>query len=178
MRVFSSSAFAILGGLGLGVLTAIYALSTLGLKPVADSQGWREWRLGENDRMLPYSLGHFLGSGQVPPPKAARYYVRERDDDGNVLSGDCVFEISGPSIPARWWSLSVGQKEASVLSAGQAMLDDAGNLKAVVSRHPLPGNWLTPPDSGSFTLTYIVVEPLKQKSDASLVLPHVKKAGC
>ena len=178
MRVFSSSAFAILSGLGFGVITAIYALNSVGLKPVEGGQGWQEWRLGDNDHTLPYSLGHFLGNGQVPPPKAARFYVRERDDDGNVLSSNCVFEISGPSIPARWWSLSAGEKEASVLSAGQAMLDEAGNLKAVVSRHPLPGNWLTPPDSNSFTLTYIVTEPLKQKNDAKLVLPHVKKASC
>lgn len=178
MRVFSSSAFAILGGLGIGVITAIYALGSFGLKPVIDNPGWQEWRLSENDRMQPYSFGHFLSSGQVPPPKAARYYMRERDDEGNVLSSDCIFEISGPSTPARWWSLSVGQKESSVLSAGQAMLDSDGTLKAVVSRHPLPGNWLKPPDSGSFTLTYIVTEPLKQKGDAVLALPHVKKAGC
>lgn len=178
MRVFSSSAFAILGGLGLGIITAVYALSSIGLRPVADSQGWQEWRLGKNDRALPYSLGHFLNAGQVPPPKAVRYYVRERDDDGNVLSSDCIFEISGPSIPARWWSLSVGEAEASVLSAGQAMLDSAGNLKAVVSRHPMPGNWITPLNSSSFTLTYIISEPLKQKNDASLILPHVKKVGC
>jgi hypothetical protein len=178
MRFFSTSSFSIIGGIVAGVLTAIHALGTMGLRPAIDGVGWQEWRLDENDRLRPYSLGHFLGSGQLPPPKAARFYVRETDDDGNVLSSDCVFKISGPAIPSRWWSLSVGQNESSILSAGQAILDGEGNLKAVVSRHPLPGNWLTPPDSSHFTLTYIISEPAKLKATENLVLPQVKKAGC
>lgn len=178
MRIFGSSTFAIFGGIVAGLFTAMQALGTTGLRPVENGGGWKEWRFNENDRLLPYSLGHFLRNGQVPPPKASRFFVRETDDDGNVLSSDCVFRIDGPAIASRWWSLSVGQTEASVLSAGEAVLDSVGNLNIVVSPHPLPGNWITPPDSGRFTVTYIVSEPAKQKDSAVLILPHIKKAGC
>lgn len=178
MRGFGFSLFYVMGGIFAGIFTAMQALGGAGLQPVAGGAGWQEWRLGENDRLLPYALGHFLSAGQVPPQKASRYFVRDRDDDGNVLSSDCVFKIEGPAIPARWWSLSVGQNPNAILPAGQAILDSNNNLTAWVARHPQPGNWLTPPDTRSYTITYVVSQPAKQKAGTPLALPHVKKTGC
>jgi hypothetical protein len=178
MRIFRFSTVYIILGMGLGIYTAMRALDTTGMQSVYGNAGWQEWRLGENDRTLPYALGHFLGAGKVPPPKSARYFVRSLDDDGNSLVSDCVFKIEGPEIAARWWSLRAGDEKNSTLNAGQAIITATGRLNAVVSQHPLPGNWLTPPDTSRFTLTYVISEPAKTKDDAALVLPSVKKAGC
>jgi hypothetical protein len=178
MRIFRFSTVYILVGLGFGVYTAMRALESAGLESVEGAAGWQEWRLSENDRSLPYALGHFLSSGQVPPAKDARYFVRQLDDDGKLLSSNCSFKIDGPEISSRWWTLRAGEDKASVISAGQAIISETGQLLATVSPHPAPGNWLLPSQESNFTLTYVINGPAKTKNDAPLVLPSVKKVGC
>jgi hypothetical protein len=178
MRILGVSTIYVLVGLTFGVGSAMYSLSGQGLQDVPNGHGWQEWRLSPDDGVLPYSLGHFQVGGQVPPPKFSHYYIRTTDDDGNRLSGDCIFVVEGSAIASRWWSLSAGVESASVLSAGEAVLDSSNKLKAVVSRHPMPGNWIVPPGSGSYTITYVVSEPTMAANSAALVLPTIKKVGC
>jgi hypothetical protein len=178
MRFFRFSTVYMLVGLSIGVYTAMRALETTGLENVEGAKGWQEWRLGENERSLPYALGHFLSAGQVPPSKAARYFVRRYDDEGNLLSGDCNFKVDGPEISSRWWSLRAGEEKAAIISAGQAIISEAGQFVATISPRPAPGNWLQPPKGTNFTLTYVINGPAKTKNDAPLILPTVKKVGC
>lgn len=179
MRIFNSSTIFIVLGLVLGLGSAMQSLDGWGMQPVADNVGWKEWRLSVNDRLQPYAMGHFLASGSVPTPISTHYFVRDVDDDGNPLRGDCNFTIEGPAISARWWSLSIQNiKETtaqSILSAGKTILDSNMQLQATISLHPVPGNWLQPPGSGTFTLGYVVSEPEKGEI---LNLPHVKKGSC
>jgi hypothetical protein len=178
MRIFSLATVYLGLGAIVGSTSAMQALSGSALRAVKNGNGWQQWRLDDNDNMLPYSVGHFLSEGKLPPPKSALYYVRDRDDDGNVLRGDCAYSVEGPAIPSRWWSLSAGTNAGAVLSAGEAVLDGKKHLRAVVSRRPEPGNWIVPSDSGSYTLVYILSEASKATAVADLELPHVKKLGC
>jgi hypothetical protein len=179
MRILNSSLVYIVAGLTLGLASALYSLDSFGLKPVDGSPGWQEWRLGADDRLEPYAIGHFLASGKVPTPSSARYFVRSVDDDGGSLRGDCVFVLEGPVTQSRWWSISAGDTEgvsaSAVLPAGKAVLESDGQLRLTVARQPMPGNWIRPDDNGTFNLIYVVSEPDK---DATIELPHVKKSGC
>lgn len=175
MRILSISTLLLVAGIVAGVTSAWHALDGSALQAVKNGNGWQEWRLGTKDAMLPYTLGHFLSDGQVPPSSSARYFVRSVDDQGNTLRGDCEFEVDGPASTSRWWTLSTGHDSGSALSAGKAVLDSKRRLKVVVSRFPVPGNWILPGTTGNYTLTYIVNEPAKA---VALDLPHVKKIGC
>jgi hypothetical protein len=179
MRLYNSTAAYILAGLAIGLSSAIYGLDGFGLKPVAGSAGWQEWRLSANDRFEPYAVGHFLESGKVPTPSSARYYVRSSDDDGNSLRGDCVVSIEGPLIPARWWSITIDSSgnvsDSGVLSAGKVLLQADGHLIATVSREPMAGNWMEPATTGPYQIIYAVSEPTPL---AALELPRVKRSGC
>jgi hypothetical protein len=177
MRIFSLSSIYLLVGVGLGVSSAVNSLNSTGLKPVAEGNGWRAWQLNSSDRLQPYALGHFLNLGQVPPPASALYYVRSLDDDGNELRGDCAVVIEGPAATSRWWTLSAGQTEAATLSAGEAFLNADRNLSVTVSQHPISGNWIVPPGSGAYVLTYVISEQTKAEG-VKLSLPHVKKLSC
>lgn len=166
-------------GLALGLASAIYSLDGFGLKPAAENAGWQEWRFSADDRLQPYALGHFQSAGKVPTPSSTHYFTRNMDDDGNSLRGDCVFVLSGPTIPSRWWSLSAGDASeltrSAVLSAGRAILNADGDLEVNIARQPMPGNWVRPDSSGTYNLIYVVSEPAQ---NAKLVLPNVKKGGC
>ena len=179
MRIFNSSTIFVVAGLALGLGSALQSLETLGMQSIPDSGGWKEWRLDPDDNLRPYALGHFLAAGSVPTPVSTHYFVRDRDDDGDSLRGDCIFTLDGPVISARWWSLSLqgsgAAKAQAILSAGRAILGSERQLHATIDLHPAPGNWLQPADTGPFTLNYVVSEP---EQGQPLTLPHVKKGNC
>jgi hypothetical protein len=175
MRILSFSTLFVLLGLVFGWASAVQGLNGAGLRAVKNGFGWQEWQLASSDRMLPYSLGHFLGEGQLPPPSSVRYYQRTTDDDGNTLRGDCVFSFEAAIPPSRWWSISAGHSKQAALSAGAAVLDSRNHLKAMISRLPEGGNWISPDDTSSYTLTYVLSET---PASVAVELPHVKKIGC
>ncbi len=179
MGRFAFPAIALLAGVLLGVVSAMNALGSVGLKPVAPTSKWSEWQLNGASTTLVYSLGHFLGDGQLPPPKSARYFVRSLDEDGNSLRVDCIYVVEGKVTPARWWTMSVAPAATaaprSELSAGEAVLSQDGNLKVTISARPAPGNWIVPAGSGSLALHFIVNEPVLGQD---VVLPTITKSGC
>jgi hypothetical protein len=179
MGRFTFPAIALLAGVLLGVISAMSALGSVGLKPVAPTSKWSEWQLNGASTTLVYSLGHFLGDGQLPPPKSARYFVRSLDEDGNSLRVDCVYVVEGKVTPARWWTMSVAPTATaaprSELSAGEAVLAQDSNLKVTISARPAPGNWIVPTNSSSLALHFIVNEPVLGQD---VVLPTITKSGC
>ena len=169
----------VLIGILLGIITAINAFGSVGLKAVSGSPHWSEWRLEQSDSMLIYALGHFLSAGQLPPPKSARFFERNVDDEGNGLRADCAYVLQVKLTPSRWWTLSVAN--AGVLSphteitAGEAFIGSDGILKVTISARPSPGNWIVPSVDGSMNLHFIVNEPTASEV---LMLPTVTKNGC
>jgi hypothetical protein len=53
MRIFSLSTIAVLLGIIVGLASALQALGGSGLRLVKNGNGWQEWRLSDNDAMLP-----------------------------------------------------------------------------------------------------------------------------
>jgi hypothetical protein len=169
---------AIFGGLLLGILSAFSALGSYGLQPVIGTPAWAEWQINNNDTKQLYTLGHFLNGGQLPPPKLAQSFVRTTDESGSLLRSDCVYLIEGKITPARWWAISVNQNSGSsahsVLTAGEAVVDQDDVLKIIVSASPMPGNWLQP-DSSNVSLVYIINEA---PNGQDIQLPSVTKKSC
>lgn len=173
------SGAALLIGLVLGVISAISALGAVGLRSVDAAPHWFEWQLGEKDSLLIYSLGHFLGEGQLPPPRSSQYFVRNVDEDGNGLRADCDYIIEGTVTPARWWTMSIAPSGVaaphSELSAGEALVSQDGDLKISISARPMPGNWMTPADSSAFSLRYVIDEAAQGEV---IAFPTITKSGC
>jgi hypothetical protein len=169
---------AIVVGLLLGIVSAVNALGSFGLLPVAAEPSWAEWQLASSDAKLTYTLGHFLSNGQLPPPKLAQSFVRTTDDNGERLRSDCVYLAEGKITPARWWTMSVNQtgrlSTHSVLTAGEAVVGADDVLKVTISSQPMPGNWLEP-DSSNISLVYIINEA---PNGETVQLPSITKKGC
>ena len=179
MRFGGFSSFSIFLGLVIGTVSAVNGLSAVGLKAVADSPRWSEWQLASNDRFLIYGLGHFLSVGQLPPSKSAHMFVRDADEDGNSLRSDCVYVLQGTPSKARWWTISVATGSAlsaqSELTAGEAVVANDGVLSVVISSRPLPGNWIVPPSTSTYSVHYVLHEP---DADETNKLPSITKKGC
>jgi hypothetical protein len=176
------AAGSILFGIGAGVGSAIISLNTIGLTQADAPTEWQEWNLAEDSLTLPYALGHFLNSGQVPPTKASRQFVRRVDDKGQGLSASCVIELSGVVPVARWWTLSAAAADGSVasdrnvLSAGQAIFEANGKLVARISAAPSPGNWISAPSRGAVVLVLTLHDPTAAITATDL--PTLTQGGC
>jgi hypothetical protein len=168
-------------GLAAGLGSGVYALNTIGLTAAASPKDWQEWVLSDGSTTLPYALGHFLAAGQVPPSRASRQFIRRVDDSGAALSGSCAVTLQGALPPARWWTLAatasngkVGESRG-VLSAGEAVLEANGQLRAQVSASPAAGNWIVPPGNGSYILVLTVHDAA---SVSAATLPPISQGGC
>lgn len=57
----------------------------------------------------------------------AFYFVRGSDDDGQRLTADCTYRLSGEDMPARWWSVTLYNTADSKLPMNT---DDALSIDA------------------------------------------------
>jgi hypothetical protein len=166
----------LVSGVVLGLLSARYMMENASVAiPIANSK-WTEIRVGGEDLQSSYLAGHFLRRGQVPPPKATRFYVRNVDDDGNSLRGDCVVTVEGQMPTARWWFVSAASSGGrKTLDAAQVIREASGDFAISLSVSPVAGNWLVPADGGNYDLQLVL---LGVEDGAQPVLPSVKRLWC
>lgn len=142
---------------------------------------WRLWQSGVMPDQSLYVLAHFaLGGALSPDTKQMAVFTAATDSDGRDLDGDCNYVVSGTLPPARWWSLSVGDDAANVLSSGNVITGADGAFSAHVSAEASPGNWLKLQDSGDFELVLRFHGPTGLVRDAPqrASLPAIRKGDC
>jgi hypothetical protein len=183
MSKLTIKAAALAGAVVLGVGSAYFGMANLGNRPIAENTSWTVRSGNPNDSALPYVLGHYLASGQLPPPLAVQDYHRDRDEEGATLTGSCVVEITGSVPEARWWTLSavngsgVSPEDRNTLTAGNAILEADDTLVVRISTSPQPGNWIKPPSNGTYAIALAVHEAI-EADRAQLKLPRVQRIGC
>ncbi len=177
MRPLTISTALLVAGAAIGLLTAIHQMDVAGYSAAENSPGWQSWQQGKQSFWQFYGIQRFLNDGALPPPKAAELYTRSLDDDGNQLHSDCTYNLSGPALQARWWSLAslsdTAIDAADVLVAGAAQISQDHVLDVNISRLPQGGNWLKVPASGSYIVRFVVNDPVDV-----VHLPGIKKMGC
>ncbi len=179
MKKFFIPPLMLLAGLSIGLLSAQYLMENATVaSPVANSK-WSEIKVGGDDLNATYLAGHFLRRGQVPPLKGARFFVRDSDDDGNSLRGDCLVSLEGKVPDARWWFVSAeGSGIRTALDAGEVVRESTGDISVSISETPAPGNWFLPPKSGSYSLALVLLDAAPEVTPNSLALPSVRRLWC
>jgi hypothetical protein len=166
-------------GLAIGLLSAQYVMDRASRAQPAGASQWNEVQTVEDSLSSTYLIGHFLGQGQVPPPRGSRMFVRRVDDDGNSLRGDCVVSIEGKFANARWWFVSAATaKDRTSLDAAQTVREISGETSISVSTAPVPGNWLIPPSTNSYELHLLLLGSDDTAGNATVALPRVKRLWC
>lgn len=166
-------------GLSFGLLSARYMMENLSMAaPIAGGK-WMEIKPAGDDLNSLYLSGHFLRRGEVPPLKGSRFFVRQLDDEGNILRGDCVVAFEGKMPEARWWFVSADAKNArTALDAGEAVREATGNYTVSISSNPVPGNWLVPPTTGAYAISLVLLDVVTEPNGSTPTLPTVKRLWC
>lgn len=121
----------------------------------------------------------------------AMYYIADRDADGRRLREDCVYEVSGGELPARWWSLTVyaqdrflARNEDQAHSLGAAGLprdagEDGWRIRLASARNgAMP--WLSVRNTDAPTLALRLYRPDAALREDPLViaLPRIERRSC
>jgi hypothetical protein len=118
------------------------------------------------------------------------YFDRATDQEGSPLREDCAYRISGPPLPARWWSVTLYDgRDMLPPNADGAMSVDATRLAGmgeawsatIAPRRPDDGSaWLSSNGAGRFALTLRLYHPASATPEglAAAALPRIARLSC
>jgi len=121
------------------------------------------------------------------PAQEARYYNAATDSAGQPLDGKCRYRLSGHKLPAKWWSLTLYDRQgylvanqANRFSVSSAAMADPAQWQIVVAPAEQAGPWLPTGRIDRFELTLRVYLP----DDGGIggmtrdQLPSIVREGC
>lgn len=120
----------------------------------------------------------------------AIYFTRKTDDQGEPLSEDCRYRVTGGSLPGKWWSITVyaadnylplNDDQALSFDATEVTPDAQGQWSAILSpARPERGAWASTSQAGKFDITLRIYQPERRVQDdfAAIQMPKVSKIDC
>jgi hypothetical protein len=180
MRGFLNMIFALVAGVAIGWLSAVAMIERFGVQDVAGYPLWQEMRSIEDRFAAPYTLSYYVNQGQVPAPGTALSYLRDVDDEGNTLRGNCHYMINVKLTPARYFTFTLAQSDGTFASLGanQLVTEADGNLVLNLAPYPVSGNRLITAKSGAQTIYFTIHEPVLADGVTTPVLPSIQKVMC
>jgi hypothetical protein len=184
-------AVAVIGGLLAGGAWAwVRAKQTPGgAQIIRNGVWWTSEAVGSADQSL--ALRAFvartgiLGLGQ----SEVIYFQTTVDDEGRALSTKCDYEISGGSMGAQWWSVTVYdetnhyfpiEKVPASYNARNLPTGPDGSWRFEVGVAPREGAWIPVLDTGQMNLLVRLYRPTQavRKNLTAVSLPHVRRIKC
>lgn len=183
-----------IAGIAVGTGSALYAV--------------RAGALGAQTRIGPWATGRDFGTARASaytravvalggllalPASEARYYTAATDDAGRPLDGRCRYRLTGGTIPARWWSVTLYDAKGYLVAnpAGRYSVGSIGLPPAAAARWTiqvaparLPGvdakRWLPTGKVDRFQLTLRAYLPGDYGVGdlARAQLPTIARIGC
>ena len=177
-------------GLMLGSGLAVWQIRTSGL--------------GNDVRVGPWTTGRDVGTANADmktraivalrgllalPAREARYFTAATDSAGAPLSGKCNYALSGGTIAARWWSVTLYDRGGWLIpnrwsryAIGSARIsaEAADRWTVQIGPEEQPGLWIPTGTDGPFELTLRAYRPQGEmaRDPARISLPTITKGEC
>lgn len=183
-------AAAIVAGIVLGAASA-WATLEVGANSFGEHYGaWTHNRATGSAAAGPYTRAIIAKEGLLAlSAREALYFNLTVDQDGRPLSEDCVYELSGGELDARWWSVTLYADDgflvqnsdlAHSIDASRVRLSRDGAWRARIS--PVRGDapyWLSSRAAGrEFSLTLRVYNPQRDFRASAETLPALSRLSC
>lgn len=201
-RLLTYLAFAAFG-IGVG---AYSALTMAGLMagdrrtqgPIALNNWYGDFAMGSEDAS-PYFRARIARHGLLALANTeAVYFTRTVDDAGRPFSEDCTYRLSGGSLPAHWWSVTLynsdnflpGNRDNALsfdASRAAAQTDETGQWQAIIAPEKpdeKPGGeagWISSKAGGDFDLTlrlYVPDAGVLEAPEELIEAPSVERLDC
>jgi hypothetical protein len=112
------------------------------------------------------------------------------DDAGRPLQSTCVYRVGSTTPQARYWTITLhdedgrpvfSELERSGFTSAEVLRDAEGRFTILVSRNPMPGNWLRMPEGGRPGLALRLYDTPVAAGTAALEarsLPTIERLDC
>jgi hypothetical protein len=138
------------------------------------------------------------------PKSEARYFSADNDSEGRPLTGNCSYTVRGGAMSARWWSVTVYDREGWLIAnpenrysiGSAAVVPDAQGQWSFIVAPQAPGTsariivpaegvvdapaWVPTGTNGPFNLTLRTYRPTGTLASdpARAVLPTIERGEC
>src|ERR1700694_1754978 len=186
-------ALKILSMLGAGIMLGLAATwATVIRGTMAGDVGNGPWHTGlytGSSEGGPYLRAYIAVHGLLALGREEAFYSTAADDgDGNVLNGNCTYQIEGRDPPARWWSITAygaddflipNPADRYSVSMNSVARRADGTFVITLSKAPVEGNWI-PVTGGRFEVTMRLYTPQAAvvADPVHMALPVIRKAIC
>lgn len=139
----------------------------------------------------PYTRGIVASIGLLALNKSETiYFHRYKDERGRQLREGCVYELSGTSLPTRWWSLTVyaadhflpvNDDRAFSVDASQIVANADGSWTVrIAAARGEPANWISSNAAGEFSLALRMYNPeaIALEDAGAIPFPSVATISC
>jgi hypothetical protein len=183
---------AVVLGLAVGVGSALGVMA-LGAQGASVKVGqWTINRLAGSAAADPYTRAVVARVGLLALAQSETIYFQlSSDEDGAPLRDDCIYELSGAEMPARWWAVTIyasdnylplNDDDAFSVDATTIERNPDGRWTALVQSGARPGaNWISANAAGSgYTLTLRLYNPANEAraEPATVRTPAIRTVSC
>ena len=151
---------------------------------------WTAWPDAGGRDSDPYSVAFLARSGEVPLGAGEGLaFTAVTDNEGESLSGNCVYSIDGQTPAARLWTLTVYDAEGRLMvnpahrsgfHSREIVRRPDGSFSIIASADVTPGNWL--PTARLEDLQFVLRlydTPLTTATDFSNIdMPRIDRVRC
>lgn len=178
----------IVAGIAAGLISAAAALWWVADGATLRQGPWRSSLFPGVTDLDPYSRAVVALRGAVALQHAETvYFLATEDESGAALSPRCDYRLDGRDLPARWWSIHVGDEKLALTPGGQGV-DRGSVVRAADGGYTIhigqtrrDGNWLAPPgEGGAFSIHVHLYRPDVGALQAAggPPLPRLVREGC
>jgi hypothetical protein len=139
----------------------------------------------------PYARAVLARNAEIPLAIGEGLTLTATEDDaGRPLDAKCAYQIGRVAPQARFWTMTAYDAEGRPMSSelqrsgftsAEVLRDREGGFSIVISREPMPGNWLRTPEAGRVGLALRLYDTPVATGSATLdarALPGVERLDC
>ena len=135
MRRYTGGLFYLIGGALAGTLSAYAMVEHTGIQMLGTNSPWQSRIAALEGATGIYVASSYLLAGRLPlAPGQLVEASAEADNDGEMLTASCTYEITSTGPLPRWWSVAVLNPGGSATS-DQAALDRMKQRFPVIVAH-------------------------------------------
>lgn len=177
-------------GLALGAGTAVLQIRQSFAADGISNGPWKTGsKVGTADASVATRASVALRGLLALPEREAIYFNATEDSQGRKLSGRCSYHVTGGTLDARWWSLTLYDAKGYLISnparsysLGSAALapEEASDWQVEIARKREGTHWIAMPDDQPFELTLRAYHPSQKllASRGTVPLPRIERKEC
>jgi hypothetical protein len=185
------SLFCLLVGAWLGLTWTYFSIAKGFGFGAAQAGVWTAWPKSGSAEADPYARAVVARTGEVPLGQAEGIsFLADRDEDGQPLSAQCAYRVSGFVPPARYWTMTLLSPNGWLvenaakrygLTSAEIFRRHDGQFEIFVSRTVRAGNWLPTGAPGRFMLMFRLYDTSVSATASGLdkaSMPQVTREQC